>query len=94
MKKLILLILFGLYSAGMVQAQSGNVGSISWTLVNGVLVVDGTGDIPDSFSDTPYLIDLKNVFTSIEIREGISGIGHLAFVGCKNINSVKTIKIQ
>ena len=88
MKKLVFLLVFSVCVAGMVYAQSGNVGSISWTLVSGVLVVDGTGDIPDNFSDTPYLVDLKNVFTSIEIREGISGIGNFAFQGCKSVNSV------
>jgi len=88
MKKFVFLILFVIFSAGIAQSQTGNSGSISWALVNGVLVVDGTGDIPDYFVDTPYLVDLKTIFTSVEIREGITSIGVAAFAFCSSLTSI------
>ena len=56
-----------------------------WTLENGVLKITGTGEMYDG--GAPWNEDL-NAILSVEIQEGIEGIGDDAFADCVNLRSV------
>lgn len=66
---------------------TGTVGELTWTLMDGELIIDGIGEIPD-FSDdeglpwTPYN---QQIFT-IKLNGDISSIGTYAFAGLTNLN--------
>ena len=88
MKKFYLLILCSLFLAGAIQAQSGSVDFISWKIIDEVLIIEGTGDIPEFFTELPDFIEYKFDFTSVEIHEGITGIGKSAFRSCPKLSSI------
>ena len=67
-------------------AAAGKAGDLSWTLdARGVLTIAGAG-VVDGFTGTPWTPD--NV-TSLVIRDGVTGVGLLAFYGHKNLTSVR-----
>ena len=63
-------------------AASGKAGDLSWTLDNnGALTIAGAG-VVDGFTGTPWTPDNG---TSLIIRDGVEGVGLLAFYGHKSL---------
>ena len=56
-----------------------------WTLENGVLKITGTGEMYDG--GEPWN-EVLNEILSVEIQEGIEGIGRNAFADCVNLRTV------
>ena len=69
---------------------SGTIGTINWSIDDaGVLLIEGTGDIPDySSSNRAPWSTYGNMITHARIADGITSIGSLAFYGCYNLESV------
>ena len=67
-------------------AASGQAEQFSWTLdANGVLTISGAGVI-DSLIGTPW--NAEKV-ASVVLKDGVTGVGLLAFCGYPNLKSVK-----
>lgn len=62
---------------------------ITWSLSDGHLVLEGTGDMTD-YSEKEFAPwnEILEKIQSITISEGITGIGELAFYHCENLESV------
>jgi len=92
MKKFIIVLFFGLYSTGTVQAQldNGTAGELLWNLYEHVLVISGDGEMPDFTGSYPApWSDYKDIIEHVIIEEGVTKIGVLAFYECKRIFSVQ-----
>ena len=65
---------------------------LTWVFYStGKLVISGTGDM-DNFEDvTPWEEHLYDIL-SVEIEEGVTGIGDSAFYGCRNLKAVSIPK--
>lgn len=94
MKKLLSLVLTAvmLLSAVAFQSfavESGSIGdSITWEITDdGDLIIEGTGAIPDSDSESPWVDYALDVYT-LTIGEGITSIGKYAFRGMESIFEV------
>lgn len=94
MKKLLSLVLTAamLLSAVAFQsfaAESGSIGdSITWEITDdGDLIIEGTGAIPDSDSESPWIDYALDVYT-LTIGEGITSVGKYAFRGMESIYEV------
>jgi len=88
MKKIVFLILFGLYVAA-IDAQTGTIGSLMWSITDGELLITGNGAIPDfDYTGKEYApwYNFKNDITSIRM-EGITMIGFAAFYYLENVIS-------
>jgi hypothetical protein len=84
MKKIILLLAIILLPvAGF--AQSGTVGSLTWSLAGGTLTVSGTGAMPDS--NFPWR-SYNGSITSVVVESGVTSIGNYAFELCEVLTSV------
>lgn len=73
-----------------VSALEGQTGGLSWSLSGGTLTVSGKGDMPD-YTDAfmPPWYDMANAVTRIVVNDGVTGVGSLAFYGCKRASFVK-----
>ena len=62
-----------------------------WCIDNdGTLLIQGEGDIPDSYqNDNPPWSSHKNAILSLKIGEGITKIGEYTFAGLNNISSIE-----
>lgn len=95
MKNKIITLLFALLaSVGTMKADvaSGTCGAnLSWTLINGTLIITGTGEMDDyqwwQGVYTPWYNHLDSIKTVI-IQNGVTSIGNFAFERCSNITSV------
>ena len=61
-------------------------GQISWGIHDESLYIFGAGPIPD-YNPAPWVIH-KNLFSTVVIDEGITGIGNAAFNNCNGVTSV------
>ena len=89
-QKLFTLFLVLVASIGIASAQSGTCGtSLTWTLSNNTLTISGTGPMFDyqSSDKVPWFNYVSSIF-SINIKNGVTTIGDLAFCNCKNLTSV------
>ncbi len=70
------------------QTTSGTCGeNVTWTLVDGVLTISGTGAMDNySWGDAPWY-DMADAITSIEVGDGVVSIGDHAFRGLTNVES-------
>ena len=60
----------------------------TWSLVDGVLTISGTGAMYDYTTDSPAPWDSqKSEITSVVIEDGITSLGNYAFRGCSNLAS-------
>ncbi len=68
---------------------SGNVGDLTWMLVDGELIIEGTGEIPD-FDDDEGLpwVAYKNQINTIKLNGDVSSIGMYAFAGLTNLSTL------
>ena len=55
----------------------------TWSYADGTLTVEGTG----TFHDTSYF-HLRDDIRTVNIKDGVTGIGSRAFSGCKSLTSV------
>jgi len=70
------------------ETPSGTCGdNLTWTLVDGVLTISGTGAMSFDTDGAPWL-SYANEITSLVLNEGITVIGDRAFFGCKSLTSV------
>ncbi len=71
---------------------SGSCGDdLWWTLdEDGLLTISGSGDMPDYFTnwDQPWFDLNDDPITSVVIEDGVTGVGALAFYGCRNLKTV------
>lgn len=80
MKKFLILFLFSLFCSATVSAQNGEIGLLSWEITDGALIISGDGEIPDfSMYSLPPWKSWREIITSIDIRDGVIGIGVSAF---------------
>ena len=70
----------------IVNAQSGTIDNIFWSISDNILIINGKGDIPN-YVKAPW-IEHKNSFTSAIIGDGIRSIGYSNFSDCENLVSV------
>ena len=97
MKKLFIFFLCGLLGTGTVFSQKSGVdGTISWEIVDDVLIVSGEGVIPDHQYvsvpgpgvNSPWWALWGNSITKIVVCEGITSIGEYAFAYLDQLTSV------
>ena len=76
-------------------AASGTCGAegenLTWTLdYNGTLTISGTGDMVADFSSPDYApwYDYRSLIRTVDIKEGVTTIGNLAFYGCDNLTDI------
>lgn len=73
-------------------AVSGTCGEkLTWTYEDGMLTISGSGKMNDwSFegSSAPWKA-YRSEIRSVVLSEGITSIGHLAFLDCENLTSIK-----
>ena len=64
-------------------------GDCTLTLSDGVMTISGSGAMADCANATsqPWK-DYRSSITSVEVEEGVTYIGNLAFYNCKNMTSV------
>lgn len=68
--------------------QSGTTGACTWTLVNGILTISGSGNMANYSSyniDRPWGVQI----TKVIIESGVTGIGNYAFKGCSRLTEVQ-----
>ncbi|MDR2765372.1 MAG: leucine-rich repeat domain-containing protein, partial [Tannerella sp.] len=88
MKKLILLFAITLLPAAGF-AQSGTIGSLTWSLSGGTLTISGTGNMPYyEYGGAPPWQNYRETITTVRIESGVSGIGGIAFAYCNNLISI------
>jgi len=63
--------------------------TLTWSLINGVLTISGSGKMTDwsSDSDLPWY-DVRSSLKSVVIKDGVTNIGNCAFQNCTTINKV------
>ena len=87
MKKLLLLLLFGVFALNTVKAK------ISWEITGSTLTVSGKEDIPNynpydaDISTAPWFMKRKEI-QKVVIEDGITGIGDYAFYNLPALTSV------
>ena len=74
------------------RAESGTIGSLNWTLADGVLTVTGTGEIysvmiNEDMSGSLW-DDYNDRITRVVVGEGITGIGPRAFFNLYRMTSI------
>lgn len=85
---LMILQMFVVAVAAEETTTSGTCGeNVTWTLANGVLTISGTGPIKDFGYSEEKPWDTTAI-TSIVIKEGVTGIGTLAFANCTSLTSI------
>ncbi len=64
---------------------------ISWNYNQGVLYINGIGDMPNYnlFTSTPWY-EIKDYIKSVEIDERITSVGTYSFFGCDNLVAIAT----
>lgn len=80
-----------LYAVWEEVCMSGPCGEgITWEFKDGVLSIDGNGNMADyeSSADVPWH-DFRDEITSLEIDDGITSIGNLAFTQCDGLTEVE-----
>ena len=66
----------------------GGASSVTWTLVDGVLTIEGTGAMEDwGRSNMPWSSS-RNRITSVVIKDGVTDIGNSAFYKCSYLTSI------
>ena len=70
-------------------AKDNSFGNLSWSLEDGVLTISGNGPMDDLsfFEKTQWRIYDEEIIEVI-IEEGVTSVGNVAFLGCKNLQSV------
>ena len=70
----------------------GNCGSqgdnLTWTLINGLLTISGTGEMREYFHSSAPWCDYRNLIYSVSVQEGVTSIGEYAFYDCTSLTSV------
>lgn len=85
---LMILQMFVVAVAAEETTTSGTCGeNVTWTLANGVLTISGTGPIKDFGYSEEKPWDTTAI-TSIVIKEGVTGIGTLAFANCTSLTAI------
>ena len=72
------------------QAQSGQCGeNLTWSFSAGALTLSGSGAMTDFSEDTmaPWY-PLRNQILRLELPQGLSNVGNLAFYGCDKLLAV------
>lgn len=89
MKKIYLLIvIIGLgYNSLMAGGTCG--ANLTWNLTDGVLAINGTGDMTDwvTFASVPWYSNRVNI-SSVTIGNSVTSIGEYAFYDCSSLTSV------
>lgn len=89
-KHLLLAAMFFLAAVLPMGAQTAIPNStLTWTLADGTLTIDGTGKMPTWTSkDSQPWAAQRTTITSVTIAEGVTSIGQDAFHACSNLQSV------
>lgn len=70
-------------------AQSGTCGTnVKWSLSGNTLIISGNGDMQD-YSDVTDRGWNNDVIQKIIVQNGVTSVGRLAFVSCRNLQSVE-----
>lgn len=88
---LVLLCVMSLFSLGVYAATNGTCGdNVYWTLENSTLYIRGTGGMENYKNEfnVPWR-EYRDDITKVDISNGVTSIGDLAFCECINIESVK-----
>jgi hypothetical protein len=68
--------------------KDGRTGPLSWKIDDGILFINGNGEMPNYETyQTPWLRHIFEI-SSIIINDGVTTIGKNAFYGCQNMVSV------
>ena len=90
---LVLAVIFSFF-AMPVSAEEGSCGAnLKWTLTDGVLKISGSGDMTD-FNEADFApwYGQHSVIRRVEIENGVTSVGDLAFYGLENLVSVSFSK--
>ena len=63
--------------------------NLSWCLVNGILIIEGIGDMYEFGSMGGSWYKFTSEIAEIRIKDGCTGIGIHAFIGCRNVTKVE-----
>jgi hypothetical protein len=92
MKKILLTAVALLTLSATCFAESGTTGTLTWTLSDdGTLTISGDGAIPNYVSLAPWYSYINDIKT-VDIYQGVTGIGSNAFKDCKFLMSVTISK--
>ncbi len=80
MKKIILSLFIGLFSVISLSAQGGLIGgSLTWNLLDGELMIQGIGDMPDYGSNNQPWYPHREQIRKVVVGEGVTTVGQYAF---------------
>jgi len=68
-------------------AQSGTIGSLSWSIDEGTLIISGNGVMPDNQKNIPWK-PYTNSIKKVVIENGVTTIGAEAFLFCGKLTSI------
>ena len=83
MKKFLSLIFLSVFCLNAINAE------ITWEFEDNTLIISGTGDMENykSYKDVPWQSQRENI-ENIIIKDGVTSIGDLAFMGCSKLTSI------
>ena len=89
MKEKVLLLCIVLMCSFSSYGQSGQIGNISWNIMDSVLTISGTGDMPDfEYCQEPWY-PFQDGFIKVVIEDSITSIGNSAFCNCRSFASIE-----
>jgi uncharacterized protein YjdB len=85
------LLLFVLLFVDNIHAQSGDIGSVHWTISGNALIISGSGDIPNyenSGENVAPWDTWRTAITDVRIETGVTAIGAYAFSHFSKLKAV------
>ena len=62
--------------------------NLYWSVTNGVLTINGTGPMWDFDADDPGYYDYRDQITAVDLKEGMTTIGGMAFFGIDHVTKI------
>ncbi len=84
----LLMVLGGVPQARAAEA-SGTAGGVSWEISSGVLMISGSGAIPDYQETVPApWLEYADAIHSVQVEQGITAVGNFAFFRLDQVTAV------
>jgi uncharacterized protein YjdB len=67
---------------------AGTTGQLIWSLDGGALTIIGSGAMPNYYSSSIPWYSYRSIITTVNIQDGVTTIGSVAFYGCSSLTSI------